>query len=33
MDEHHVPLGAQNYLTGKLAPMERPIVKKRVSNL
>jgi hemoglobin len=28
MDDHHVPLGAQNYLTGKLAPMEQPIVTK-----
>jgi hemoglobin len=29
MDDHHVPLGAQNYLTGKLAPMEQPIVTKK----
>jgi hemoglobin len=28
MDNHHVPLSAQNYLTGKLAPMEQPIVTK-----
>ncbi len=28
MDDHNVPLSAQNYLTGKLAPMEQPIVTK-----
>jgi hemoglobin len=26
MDENNIPIGAQNYLTGKLAPMEQPIV-------
>ncbi len=28
MDKNNVPIGAQNYLTGKLAPMEQPVVTK-----
>jgi hemoglobin len=28
MDENNIPIGAQNYLTGKLAPMEQPIVTR-----
>jgi hemoglobin len=28
MDKYNVPIGAQNYLTGKLAPMEQPIVTR-----
>jgi hemoglobin len=28
MDKNNVPIGAQNYLTGKLAPMEQPIVTR-----
>jgi hemoglobin len=28
MDKYHVPIDAQNYLTGKLAPMEQPIVTR-----
>jgi hemoglobin len=28
MDKNNIPIGAQNYLTGKLAPMEQPIVTK-----
>jgi hemoglobin len=28
MDKNNIPVGAQNYLTGKLAPMEQPVVTK-----
>jgi len=28
MDKNNIPIGAQNYLTGKLAPMEQPIVTR-----
>lgn len=28
MDDHNVPISAQNYLTGKLAPMEQQVVTK-----
>ena len=28
MDKNNVPISAQNYLTGKLAPMEQPIVTR-----
>lgn len=28
MDDNKIPIDAQNYLTGKLAPMEQPVVTK-----
>jgi len=28
MDKNNVPISAQNYLTGKLAPMEQPVVTR-----
>jgi hemoglobin len=28
MDKHNVPISAQNYLTGKLAPMEPAVVTR-----